>query len=116
MSPTIVLDPQGRLYMVVGTPGGPTIISQVYHVLSNVIDHGMGLVDAVAAPRLHHQALPDTIQIERGFPESTLAALRAMGHAVRERGGMGDVQAIIRTPRGWLGVSDPRGGGGGIGY
>jgi gamma-glutamyltranspeptidase/glutathione hydrolase len=116
MSPTIVLDPEGRLHMVVGTPGGPTIISQVYHVLSNVIDHGMGLVDAVAAPRLHHQALPDQIQIERGFPDSTLAALRAMGHDIRERGGMGDVEAIIRTPRGWLGVSDPRGGGGGAGY
>jgi gamma-glutamyltranspeptidase len=52
--------------MVVGTPGGPTIITQVYHVISNVIDHHMALGDAVAAPRMHHQALPDSIRLERG--------------------------------------------------
>jgi gamma-glutamyltranspeptidase len=51
---------------VVGTPGGPTIITQVYHVISNVIDHRMTLAAAIEAPRLHHQALPDRIQLERG--------------------------------------------------
>ncbi len=117
MTPTIVLDPEGRLEMVLGTPGGPTIITQVYHVLSNVLDHGMSLADAVSAPRMHHQALPDRIQVERdGFPAEVLAALRAMGHEVRERNTMGDVEAIRRTPAGWEGVSDPRRGGGGAGY
>src|SRR3989449_277499 len=64
MTPSVVLDPQGELFMVVGTPGGPRIITMVYHVISNVIDHGLSLADAVTAPRLHHQALPDTIRLE----------------------------------------------------
>lgn len=117
MTPSIVLDPQGQLYLVVGTPGGPTIITQVYHVISNVIDHGMSLADAVAAPRMHHQALPDAIRLERnGFQPGTIAALEALGHHLEYRGRWGDVEAIIRTPAGWQGVSDPRLGGGGSGY
>ena len=117
MTPSLVVDPQGRLFMVVGTPGGPTIITQVYHVISNVIDHGMPLPDAVAAPRMHHQALPDEIRLEtNGFTPATLDKLKAMGHALVFRGRWGDVEAIIRTANGWQGVSDPRLGGGGAGY
>ena len=117
MTPSIVLDSAGKLLMVVGTPGGPTIITQVYHVISNVIDHGMALPDAVAAPKMHHQALPDAIRLERnGFQPATIAALEALGHKVNIGGHWGDVQAIIRTPTGWEGVSDPRYGGGGSGY
>jgi gamma-glutamyltranspeptidase/glutathione hydrolase len=117
MTPTIMLGPDGEVKLVVGTPGGPTIITQVYHVISNLIDHGMNLADAVAAPRMHHQALPDQIRLERGgFPEAVAAALRGRGHEVSARGPMGDVQAILRTPAGWQGVSDPRLGGGGAGY
>lgn len=117
MTPSIVLDPQGRLLLVLGTPGGPTIITQVYHVLSNVLDHGMSLADAVAAPRMHHQGLPDEVRLERnGFLPEVIAALEARGHAIAQRGRWGDVEAIIRTPRGWQGVSDPRLGGGGAGY
>ena len=116
MTPSIVLDPAGRLLMVVGTPGGPRIITMVYHVISNVIDHHMPLPDAVSAPRMHHQGLPDSLEIERGaFPPATLDSLRARGHAVRVGGYWGDVEAIIRTPDGWQGVSDPRRGGGGAG-
>ena len=117
MTPTIVLDPQGRLFMIVGTPGGPTIITQVYHVISNVIDHGMTLQEAIAAPRMHHQALPDEIRLEtNGFAPATIDRLQAMGHSVVFRGRWGDVEAIIRTANGWQGVSDPRLGGGGAGY
>jgi gamma-glutamyltranspeptidase / glutathione hydrolase len=117
MTPSIVLDPAGRLLLVVGTPGGPRIITMVYHVISNVIDHHMGLAEAVAAPRMHHQGLPDTVQVERdGFPPATLDSLRARGHAIQSGGYWGDVEAIIRTPTGWRGVSDPRRGGGGAGY
>jgi len=117
MTPSIVLDPEQRLYMVVGTPGGPRIITMVYHVISNVIDHKMALPDAVVAPRMHHQGLPDSLQVEDdGFLPSTLDSLRARGHAVAGRGDWGDVEAIIRTPTGWEGVSDPRRGGGGAGY
>jgi len=116
MTPSIVLDRRGRLEMVVGTPGGPTIITQVYHVISNVIDHHMSLPDAVTAPRQHHQGLPDQIELNRdGFLPAVVDSLRAMGHQVRFSGG-GDVQAIIRTATGWQGVSDPRGGGAPSGY
>jgi gamma-glutamyltranspeptidase/glutathione hydrolase len=117
MTPSLVLDPQGKLLMVVGTPGGPRIITMVYHVISNVIDHHMSLADAVAAPRMHHQALPDSIRVERdGFLPASLDRLTAMGHGVSVQGRWGDVEAIIRTATGWQGVSDPRGGGGGVGY
>jgi gamma-glutamyltranspeptidase/glutathione hydrolase len=116
MTPTIVLDEEGRLFLVLGSPGGPTIINQVYHVISNVIDHRMDLAKAIGMPRLHHQSLPDQITLERdGFNRTAIAALEAMGHKVVTRSYMGDVEAIIRTPRGWLGVSDPRRGGGGAG-
>jgi gamma-glutamyltranspeptidase / glutathione hydrolase len=117
MTPSIVLDPEGRLLLVVGTPGGPRIITMVYHVISNVIDHRMTLPDAVVAPRMHHQGLPDTLRVERGgFPPATLDSLQARGHAIGAGGYWGDVEAIIRTPAGWQGVSDPRRGGGGAGF
>lgn len=117
MTPSIVLGPDGELFLVVGTPGGGRIITMVYHVMSNVIDHGMSLADAVAAPRTHHQALPDRIRYEEGgFHDRTLRALTLMGHELDPRGTSGDVEAIIRTREGWLGVSDPRLGGGGAGY
>ncbi len=117
MTPSIVLDPEGRLFMLVGTPGGPRIITMVYHIISNVIDHGMSLPDAVAAPRMHHQALPDSLRVERGgFSPAALATLEAMGHRVQTGGHSGDIEAIIRTPTGWQGVSDPRLAGGGSGY
>ncbi len=117
MTPSLVLDPTGRLLMVVGTPGGPTIITQVFQVISNVVDHGMTLPEALAAPRMHHQALPDRIQVEEGgFSAGVIAALRSLGHRVETRGYMGDVEAIIRIDTGWLGASDPRRGGGGAAW
>ena len=117
MTPSIVLDPKGNLLLVVGTPGGPRIITMVFEVISNVIDHQMGLPDAVSAPRMHHQALPDTMRVETdGFLPSTIIRLRQMGHRVKAGGYSGDIEAIIRVPNGWQGVSDPRRGGGGSGY
>lgn len=117
MTPSLVVGPDGRLLMVVGTPGGPRIITMVYHVISNVLDHQMSLADAVAAPRLHHQGLPNVIRVERGgFSPEAIAQLRKMGHEVNEGGYTGDIEAIIRTPSGWQGVTDPRYGGGGAGY
>jgi gamma-glutamyltranspeptidase/glutathione hydrolase len=117
MTPSMVVDPAGRLLLVVGTPGGPTIITQVFQVISNVIDHGMSLPEAIAAPRMHHQALPDRIGLERdGFAPEVVARLRAMGHEVVTQAYLGDVQAIVRFGAGWLGASDPRRGGGGAGW
>jgi gamma-glutamyltranspeptidase / glutathione hydrolase len=117
MTPSIVLDSRKQPYLIVGTPGGPRIITMVYHVISNVIDHRMSLADAVAAPRMHHQGLPDSLEVENGgFLPATLDTLRMKGHRVAVEGSWGDVEAIIRTPSGWQGVSDPRLGGGGAGY
>jgi gamma-glutamyltranspeptidase/glutathione hydrolase len=117
MTPSIVLDSTGTLRMITGTPGGPRIITMVYHIVSNVIDHHMPLSEAVAAPRTHHQALPDTLLLEAdGFTKATVDSMRSLGHEVSSRDPWGDVEAIIRTPDGWQGVSDPRRGGGGAGY
>jgi gamma-glutamyltranspeptidase/glutathione hydrolase len=118
MTPSIVLDRDGQLLMVVGTPGGPTIITTVAQVILNVLDQGMTLPAAVAAPRIHHQALPDVIRYERGgLSDATVGALRAMGHQVEaRRGTSGIVAAIARVAGGWVGVADPRYAGGAVGY
>jgi gamma-glutamyltranspeptidase/glutathione hydrolase len=119
MSPAIVLDPAGGLLMVTGTPGGSTIITTVLQTISNVIDHGMSVSQAVLAPRVHHQHLPDQISYEPGgLSPATVAALEALGHVVVERSGLsGDVQAILVGPDGRLrGQSDPRRGGTALGY
>ncbi len=117
MTPTIVLDRQKQLYLVTGTPGGPKIITMVYHVISNLIDHRMPLPQAVEAPRNHHQALPDSLQVENGgFLPVVLDSLRGRGHGIWSQDSWGDVEAIVRTAGGWEGVSDPRLGGGGAGY
>jgi gamma-glutamyltranspeptidase/glutathione hydrolase len=117
MTPTIVLDPEGNLLLVLGSRGGATIITQVYHVIANVIDHRMTLRDAVSAPRIHHQALADVLRVDRdGFLPAVLDSLRAKGHELRVAGVGGDVEAIMRVRGGWEGVSDPRSGGGAVGY
>jgi gamma-glutamyltranspeptidase/glutathione hydrolase len=110
MTPTIVLDPEGALRLVMGTPGGPTIITTVAQVISNVIDHHMPLDSAVAAPRVHHQHLPDTLRYERGgLAGPALRQLRRMGYALGQRRGYsGEVAAIIRVGGQWVGVADPR--------
>jgi gamma-glutamyltranspeptidase/glutathione hydrolase len=118
MTPSIVLGRDGRVLMIVGTPGGPTIITTVAQVILDVLDQGMTLADAVAAPRIHHQALPDVIRYERGgLSDAAVAALRGMGHQVEmRRGTSGIVAAIQRTPAGWVGVPDPRYAGGAVGW
>jgi gamma-glutamyltranspeptidase/glutathione hydrolase len=118
MTPSIVLDRNGQLFLVVGTPGGPTIITSVYQVIVNVLDFGMTLPEAVAAPRVHHQALPDAVRYERsGLAPEVVAELRQMGYRMEERRGYsGDIAAIQRTAAGWVGVADPRSGGGAVGY
>jgi len=118
MTPSIILDERGQLLMILGTPGGATIITTVFQVISDVLDHAMPLWDAVGAPRIHHQALPDVIRYEPGgLAAATVDSLRAMGHAVLERTEYsGDVAAIMRCPEGWIGVADPRGGGGAMGW
>src|SRR3989442_6324878 len=117
MTPAIVLDPAGRLALVLGSPGGPRIPTAVYQVISDVIDQDMPLPDAVAAPRLHHQALPDELYLERGgFVRPSVDSLEAMGHKVSVWGYKTEANAIARTAAGWVGVADPRRCRGAAGY
>lgn len=118
MTPTIVLNPEGRLELVLGAPGGSTIITAVFHVISNVIDHGMSLADAVYAPRTHHQGLPDSLAWEpSGMDPAQRQRLEAMGHALNVRPGyIALINAIRMTPNGLEGVSDPRTRGAAVGF
>ena len=114
MAPTVVLDREGRLKLVTGSPGGPAIITTVAQILSNMIDFDLDLARATAAPRLHHQHLPDVLRYERdGLAPDLVAALRALGHFVQGRPGYsGDAQSIVVLPDGRLiGAADPRRGG-----
>jgi gamma-glutamyltranspeptidase/glutathione hydrolase len=118
MTPSIVLDPSGSLRMVTGTPGGSTIITTVFQTISNVVDFDMNVVQAVNAPRVHHQHLPDQIYFESGGLDlATVEALEALGHRVVERGDVsGDVQAILIRDGAITAWSDPRRGGVAVGY
>ena len=113
MTPSIVLDRSGELFMIVGTPGGPTIITSVFHAISNVLDHSMSPAAAVESPRVHHQALPDRLYVEpAGLSAEVLQGLRDYGHEIMERASYsGDVAAILRLEERWIGVADPRRGG-----
>jgi len=109
MTPTIV-EKGGELFMVLGAPGGSTIITAVFQVFINVAEFGMSLEEAVNAGRFHHQWLPDAVLIEsNAFPDSTRQALEAMGHSFNEVGRMAVIKAILRLPDGRLqGVGDFR--------
>lgn len=108
MSPTIVRR-EGRNYLVTGSPGGSRIITTTLQVIMNVIDHGLNIQSAVAAPRIHHQWLPDEIRIEQGISPDTIDLLEAMGHTVETRSAMGAIQSILVDDDGrrW-GAADPR--------
>ena len=107
MAPTIVLK-DGRPVLVTGSPGGSRIISSVLQVIVNVLDYQMDVAAAVAAPRLHHQWLPDEVRVERGFTDATIAALKAMGHVIGAPLGQTSANSIAATPAGLLGAPDPR--------
>jgi gamma-glutamyltranspeptidase/glutathione hydrolase len=117
MSPTIVLDRNGDVLLVLGGRGGPRIITSTSQVILNVLDQKMTLADAMSAPRFHHQALPDTLRYERGgFDPSLIASLQGMGYALNPYPSPGTVVAIMRVRGGWEGMIDPRSAGGAMGY
>ncbi len=110
MTPTI-LEKDGDLFMVVGTPGGSTIITSVFQTVLNVLEHKMGMQEAVNAPRWHHQWLPDVISAEPdAFKPDVREELEIIGHRFSERLSIGRVDAILVLPDGRLeGGADPRG-------
>jgi gamma-glutamyltranspeptidase/glutathione hydrolase len=110
MTPTI-LARNGKLVAVVGSPGGRTIINTVLQVVLNLVDFKLGIQEAVDAPRLHHQWLPDRIVAEEGgLTPATVSALQAMGHTVVLRGRQGTAHSILVDPAtgARLGAADPR--------
>lgn len=117
MSPTIVLDSAQQVLLVAGAAGGPTIITGTSQVILNVLDHRMSLADAMRAPRLHHQALPDSLTIEiGGVAPAVQDSLRAMGWALRPVRSLVNVNALMRVRGGWEGVYEPRRTGGAVGH
>ncbi len=117
MTPTIVTS-NGKLLMVLGSPGGPTIITTVANVLMGVVDYGMNIQEAVNAPRFHNQWLPDTTNIERGFSPDTIKLLEEKGQKLSRKNYWGDAECIlIHLKTGErLGAPDGRNNGKAIGY
>jgi len=117
MTPTI-LERDGKLAMVVGTPGGSTIITSVFQSILNVFAFGKSMQEAVTAPRFHHQWLPDEVYVEDGaLTEKVRSDMTLKGYKIVPRGPMGRVDAILVKPNGKLQTgADPRGNDTGGGY
>jgi gamma-glutamyltranspeptidase/glutathione hydrolase len=119
MTPTIVLK-DGKLYLVLGSPGGPTIITTVANVLMGVVDYGLNIQESVNAPRFHNQWLPDRIMLEKyGISPDTLGILEGMGHKLKtDREFWGDAECIAIDPKTGerLGASDGRNNGKAVGF
>lgn len=110
MTPTIV-EKDGKLFMIVGTPGGATIITSVFQTILNVVEFGMNMQEAVDAKRFHHQWLPDEVDEERGaFDEAEVGRLQQKGYKIVKLNAIGRVDAILVNPDGsYQGGADPRG-------
>jgi gamma-glutamyltranspeptidase/glutathione hydrolase len=117
MTPTIVLE-DGKLFLVLGSPGGPTIITTVANILMGVIDFGLDIQEAVNAPRFHHQWLPDEITVEDRLSPDTMNLLRSKGHKLNVWHFWGDGECIMVDPKTGerLGASDGRNNGKAVGY
>lgn len=119
MTPTIVTNPgNNKLHIVVGTPGGSTIITQVLQIILNVLEFDMDAGAAVSAPRIHHQWLPDQLRVEKwGMDALTMENLRDRGHQVKQNPTWGNANLIIVKPNNTLeGAADPRGEGAAGGF
>ena len=117
MTPTIVLK-DGKLFLVLGAEGGPTIITTVANILMGVVDFGLDIQEAVNAPRFHHQWLPDAIDVEDRLSPDTMNLLRSKGHALKAKHFWGDAECIMVDPKTGerLGASDGRNNGKAAGY
>lgn len=118
MAPTIVLK-DGKLFLVLGSPGGPRIITTVANILMGVVDYGLDIQSAVNAPRFHHQWEPDEIYVERiGISPDTVKLLEARGHKIQVEGYWSDGECIAVDPKSGelLGAPDGRNGGKAVGF
>ncbi|MGB9203170.1 MAG: gamma-glutamyltransferase [Terriglobales bacterium] len=117
MTPTIVLK-DGKLFLVLGSPGGPTIITTVANILIGVVDFSLDIQEAVNAPRFHHQWLPDEIFVEDRLSPDTMNVLRSKGHQLKVEHFWGDGECIMIDPKTGerLGASDGRNNGKAVGY
>ncbi len=117
MSPTIVETPAGELFLVVGSPGGSTIITTAAQIIMNVVDFGMDIEDAVETQRFHHQWLPDMIQFEEiGFSSETIQALESRGHSIKYRSSIGEANCIQVEEGLMYGAADSRRNSSAVGY
>ncbi|MHB1177341.1 MAG: gamma-glutamyltransferase [Daejeonella sp.] len=110
MTPTI-LEKDSKLFMIVGTPGGSTIMTSVFQTILNVVEFDQSMQNAVSAQRFHHQWYPDEVAVERkGIDSATRVRLESKGYKFVERGAIGRVDAILKTKWGYYeGGADPRG-------
>jgi gamma-glutamyltranspeptidase/glutathione hydrolase len=109
MTPTIVLK-DNKPFMVVGTPGGTTIITSVLQSIINVINFNMNATDAVNKPKFHHQWQPDQVDVEKTFPLEVRQKLEAMGYTIKELNAIGRTELILVKPNGKLeAAADKRG-------
>jgi len=117
MSPTIVMK-DGKVFLITGSPGSSRIISTNLQVIMNVIDHGMNIQEAVNAPRVHNEWLPDELQIEKGISPDTIKLLSDMGHTVAVGTPMGASSSILVDGKTSMryGAADPRREGSALGY
>ncbi|MGA3106533.1 MAG: gamma-glutamyltransferase [Terriglobales bacterium] len=117
MTPTIILK-DGKLFLVLGSPGGPTIITTVANVLIGVVDFGLDIQEAVNAPRFHNQWLPDVILVEDRLSPDTMNVLRSKGHKLTVRHFWGDAECIMVDPKTGerLAGADGRNNGKAVGY
>src|SRR5688500_9865259 len=109
MTPTIVLK-DDKPYIVVGTPGGTTIPTQIFQTLINILEFNLSTEDAVYKPKFHHQWLPDTLKVEKDFPMTVRASLQKMGYIIDQRSAIGRTEIIRVLPDGsFEAVADIRG-------
>ena len=116
MTPTIIVK-NDKLYMVLGTPGGSTIITSVFQTILNVIDFNMGMQEAVDAKKFHHQWLPDFLVVEKNTLNTNLNEnLKKMGHKINERSSLGRMDCILIENGILEGGADKRGDNTALGY
>ncbi|MEO7102770.1 MAG: gamma-glutamyltransferase, partial [Gemmatimonadaceae bacterium] len=117
MTPTIVLDSTGKVLLVVGAAGGPTITTTVVQIILNVVDNKMDLAHAMSAPRVHEQTWPDVLVYEKGgLSQAVVDSLGKMGYKLQTVGHLANSNDILRTANGWSGMFEPRSHGGAVGY